>query len=329
MRNTQAVKVSIALATYNGEQYLKEQLESILNQSYLPFEVVIMDDASNDRTLEIAREFASKAPFQVIISSNNETLGYTKNFSNALSNCTGDIVLLCDQDDVWHENKIETIINFLTQNPKTQLAIHDLAFCDADLNLTGQTKLSRVSATSSPLMGYVTGMATAVRGPFLKACLPIPNNGVTHDLWLHSCAILFDVKSIIPTVLSLYRRHGNNVTNVNSLNSANKSTWLTLHLNSFKAADEIELINSRARCNHLINWLVNGKFERINNFQFDPTLIEKSLTCLKKDIQNIEDRLELRKLNRKKRFIPVIRHYFRGGYSTFSGFKSALKDLCI
>ena len=92
--------ISIALATYNGERYIEKQLDSIAQQTRLPNELIIFDDASNDTTADIIRNFSQNVPFLVRLDINQERLGSTRNFEKAIRVCNSDIIFLCDQDDV-------------------------------------------------------------------------------------------------------------------------------------------------------------------------------------------------------------------------------------
>ena len=100
------MRISLAMTTYNGEDYLEEQLESFLRQTRIPNELIVCDDGSRDSTLNILEAFQLKAPFPVMINRNVENLGYTKNFENALSKCSGELIFLSDQDDIWEANKV-------------------------------------------------------------------------------------------------------------------------------------------------------------------------------------------------------------------------------
>ena len=110
------MKVSIALCTYNGENFLEEQLSSIGQQTRLPDELIISDDDSTDSTVQIAEKFAAIAPFSVKISINTKRLGSTKNFERAISQCSGDIIFLSDQDDYWNPKKINLIVRVLEES---------------------------------------------------------------------------------------------------------------------------------------------------------------------------------------------------------------------
>lgn len=101
------VRISIAMATYNGEKYIGEQLDTLARQTLLPFELVVTDDGSTDRTLDIVKAFSGSAPFPVRVFQNPTRFGYEENFLKAASLCRGDVIAFCDQDDVWMDRKLE------------------------------------------------------------------------------------------------------------------------------------------------------------------------------------------------------------------------------
>jgi glycosyltransferase involved in cell wall biosynthesis len=107
---------SIVMATYNGEKYLSEQLDSFCKQSVLPDELVVSDDNSKDATKEIILNFAKTAPFKVLFVENNHNSGVVKNFENALKHAKGDIIFFSDQDDYWLSNKIEKYMSVFEEN---------------------------------------------------------------------------------------------------------------------------------------------------------------------------------------------------------------------
>ena len=106
------MNISIAMATYNGEKYIKEQLQSLSNQTSLPFELVVGDDGSTDATLDILKEFCAHAPFPVRIHQNQANLGFARNFLDTARRCKGDWIAFCDQDDVWLPDK-DNLFNFI------------------------------------------------------------------------------------------------------------------------------------------------------------------------------------------------------------------------
>src|SRR5688572_14133745 len=100
-------KFSVAMCTYNGARYLKEQLDSFTVQTRLPDELIVCDDGSSDETCQIVSTFAASAPFTVRLEVNQQTLGSTQNFAKAIQLCRGDLIALCDQDDVWLPGKLD------------------------------------------------------------------------------------------------------------------------------------------------------------------------------------------------------------------------------
>ena len=97
-------KISIAMATYNGERFLREQLDSLYNQTVEPYEVVISDDCSKDSTLKIAQEYQNRLNIKILSHTKNQ--GVNKNFEFAIRACAGDYIMICDQDDIWHPDKV-------------------------------------------------------------------------------------------------------------------------------------------------------------------------------------------------------------------------------
>ena len=123
--------VSIALALYNGEKYIAEQLKSILAQTYRELEIVVVDDASSDRSLELVRSF-SDGDSRVRVYKNEKNLGLVHNFLKAVSFCQGEYVGYSDQDDIWREDKVEILSGVLSKNPKNMLVYSDLELPEND-----------------------------------------------------------------------------------------------------------------------------------------------------------------------------------------------------
>src|SRR5689334_22293429 len=122
--------ISVALCTYNGSRYLKEQLDSIASQTRRPDEVVIRDDVSADNTVKIAQQFAETVPFPVHIHRNPENLGSTRNFESAIEACRGEIIALSDQDDVWESQKLERIETEFAADPGLGTVFSDAVLTD-------------------------------------------------------------------------------------------------------------------------------------------------------------------------------------------------------
>ena len=126
--------VSIAMCTYNGEKYIEEQIESILNQSYKNLEIIICDDNSTDNTTKLIESYI-KVDSRIKIFRNKQNLGFIKNFEKAISLCNGEYIALSDQDDIWKLNKIELYLKKIKDNI---LIYSDLDMIDENGNLIGK-----------------------------------------------------------------------------------------------------------------------------------------------------------------------------------------------
>lgn len=126
------MKVSVALCTYNGEKFLVEQLESILNQTVSVAEIIVCDDCSSDSTQKILTEYFQKYPTLFRIFINEINLGSNKNFEKAISKTTGDYIFLADQDDIWRKDKVELILKIFSENSKIEGVFSNANFIDED-----------------------------------------------------------------------------------------------------------------------------------------------------------------------------------------------------
>lgn len=124
------MKLSVALCTYNGEKYISEQLDSILNQNLEVNEIIIVDDCSSDSTLSILEKYASLHPV-IKVYRNHNTLGYLKNFEKSINLCSGDIVFLSDQDDIWLKEKTQRMYNLFTSHSHISCIVSDLKLVNA------------------------------------------------------------------------------------------------------------------------------------------------------------------------------------------------------
>src|SRR5215510_9347897 len=136
-------KVSIALCTYNGAKYLPQLLDSYLAQSRLPDEVVVCDDRSQDETVAILDGFAARAPFSMRLLVNDQNIGSTKNFEKAISLCSGDIIFLSDQDDVWAPSKIEEMVRAFDADQAIGMVVSNAELVDETLRPLGVTLFDR------------------------------------------------------------------------------------------------------------------------------------------------------------------------------------------
>ena len=125
------MKVSVALCTYNGEKYIEQQLNSILNQNYPVEEIQIGDDGSSDKTIDIIDSFRKKFD-RLYLTINERRLGPLKNFENTIKRCRGQYICLADQDDIWYPEKLETVIPILERNDRIQACFSNAGLIDAE-----------------------------------------------------------------------------------------------------------------------------------------------------------------------------------------------------
>ncbi|TKC55814.1 glycosyltransferase family 2 protein [Pedobacter hiemivivus] len=207
--------ISIALCTYNGENYLIEQLDSLVFQDYPNLELIVVDDCSSDNTLEILRPYATKYPF-IHIYQNENNLGYVKNFEKAISLCNGEYIALADQDDLWNLNKIRT----LYQNIGNHILVyHDSAF----VNERGESMGKKMSDIINLYKGHdfrpflfrncVSGHAMLFRRALIPHILPF-NKSYFHDHWIAFVATNHGGIGLITKCLVNYRQHDNASTDI-------------------------------------------------------------------------------------------------------------------
>jgi len=211
-----APAISVAMATYQGERYLRAQLDSIAAQTLQPLELVITDDGSVDRTLEIAQDFAKTVPFPVRVSPNETRLRYADNFLRAASLCEGDLIACCDQDDLWKPEKLRTCAEPFS-NPSVLLVLH-AAQTFSDSNPLGHhfpavpEKRILVSGESDPFANR-PGFAMVVRRSLVTLATQVtrPPSLYSHDHWFWFLASSAGSIATLPEVLTLYRQHEANV----------------------------------------------------------------------------------------------------------------------
>lgn len=215
--------VSVAMATYNGGRFLKEQLDSIARQSYPPDELVVCDDGSADETVEILEEFAVDAPFPVRIHRNEVRLGFGNNFLRATSYCGSDLIAFCDQDDVWLEDKLLRCVSHFA-DPRCRLVVHSSAVVSESLRPLGRNFPSLASLRairSSKIVPWLEppGFAMVFTADLLRMVdiFDRPHNCQTVGLVMpHDTFVSFlasAVGGIVPLAepLVLYRQHGSSV----------------------------------------------------------------------------------------------------------------------
>lgn len=202
--------ISVCIATYNGEKYIKEQLDSILMQIGQNDEIIISDDGSKDDTLGIIEKIADP---RVKVFINQGIHGFTHNFENALNNANGDYIFLSDQDDIWMNNKVEIVMKELK---KVDFVVHDCITVNSNFDIISGSRFSDFNVKGGfirhLLKSRFLGCCMAFRRDVLLASLPFPKRDdlVEHDIWIAALSFKYFTYSLIAVPLIYYRRHGNN-----------------------------------------------------------------------------------------------------------------------
>lgn len=199
------MKISVCMATYNGELYIRKQLHSILSQIGKNDEVIISDDGSIDETISIVESFADN---RIQIINNKRIKGPVLNFENALINSAGEIIYLADQDDIWEINKIRVMTEYLHK--------HDMVICDAILiDNNGEVIKDSFYKLRNSGTGFLKnlfkntylGCCMAFNRKILEKSLPFPSNIPMHDIWLGMIGELFGTTFFCKEKLVYFRRH--------------------------------------------------------------------------------------------------------------------------
>ncbi|WP_106916899.1 glycosyltransferase [Chryseobacterium aurantiacum] len=214
---------SVALCTYNGETYIAEQLESILSQTKPVHEIIICDDGSTDDTLKILSDYADRYPTIIKVYLNPENLGYVGNFEKAMNLCSGDLVFLCDQDDRWYSQKIETITEIFKSHTTVDIVCHNVKLFGEmikgseettywDLDGIKQQNFIQPQDIIKRILyqgNIFPGMSMAIRNTFLKKNLPLKkiNPVIIHDYELLLLASDKEAVWMEKAVLGEYRIH--------------------------------------------------------------------------------------------------------------------------
>jgi glycosyltransferase involved in cell wall biosynthesis len=233
--------VSVVLCTYNGSLYVKEQILSILSQSYPVHELLVFDDGSTDDTVAIIEEIATGNPV-IRIFKNGKNIGFNRNFEQALLAASGDVIAPADQDDIWLADKIKRMME-VWRAECPLIYCHSLAFRGDVPAHPVVNPVFRYYKGKDPrkifMRNLVSGHALMIRRSFLPLVLSF-KEGVTYDWWMAIVASYNGGVQYLEEALVLHRIHDNNVTHKNNLNAQQQvqlqKDVLKLHLKGFMDA---------------------------------------------------------------------------------------------
>lgn len=330
--------ISVVLATFNGERYLGEQLESLLRQTQLPDEVVVVDDSSVDSTPDMLADFARSARFPVRLIEFPEHLGTLAAFEEGLRTATGEILVICDQDDRWRPEKIAVLAQRMAERPDAMLAFSDAVLIDSDGEALSRSRW-RVSGfgprewtqmVHDPLgqmlaRQVVSGCTAAIRRALVPVLLPFPTDlhpaldNMMYDRWISLVAAAAAAVLTVPERLVEYRIHSEQQIGIPALPVRRVAPKTALHVGQFRSGGNARLGRSQYHAAH-----VREIAKRISVYGFDSGDSMLRLRLAEEHLQTrgaLEDR-------RRRRTRSVGRHLLdEDGYRRFSlGLSTAVAD---
>lgn len=225
MKNTG--KISVAIATYNGEAYITEQIQSILQQTVLPDEILVSDDGSKDNTLDAVRQLIPQAQgvgVDIVIRTDNPRHGIGGNFEWAITHCTGAYIFICGQDDIWLPEKVESVMDVFAQHPEAYMVCHRLTLVDDSgmtlKNMRPNSIFERYDFQENQIIKVerkdflepavsnvlISGPAVCISSALAEKAMPIPVFNA-EDYWLQFCAVAEDRLFYLHKALTKYRIH--------------------------------------------------------------------------------------------------------------------------
>ena len=202
------MKLSVCIATYNGEKYIQEQLLSILHQLDKNDEVIVSDDSSSDRTIEIIKAFKDE---RVIIYPNQKFRNPALNFENAIKKSSGDIIFLSDQDDIWEDDKVNVMRKYLLDY---DLVLSDCRIIDSENKVIGDSffeiRGSHKGVVNNLYKNSYIGCCMAFRKSLMDVFIPFPKGIYMHDWWIGITSEIYGKVFFCEDKLVRYRRHENN-----------------------------------------------------------------------------------------------------------------------
>jgi len=316
------------MCTYNGAEFLPAQLESIASQIRRPDEIVISDDGSTDETQSVITDFADKSSLPIAVHTNMQNVGSVKNFERAIELCTGDIIALSDQDDVWREDRLQLIETTFNKNPNAGLVFSDAEIVDEKLNSLGRRMWDEVGfdnhkrkllangrALDVLITGWtVTGATMAFRSNYKSLALPVPTNiQMIHDGWIAlTVAAVADVVAIEEPLIKYRQHERQQIGAPTRLSKAPQATTL----------EALKRSNPSTELHTILETLEQRLLDHRNAFD-----CRKALAFAGDYARHLDARANLpqRRLNR----VPtILRELLAWRYHEYAnGFKSAAKDL--
>lgn len=317
---------SIALCTYNGERFLEAQLQSLVAQTRHPTELVVFDDGSTDRTVQILESFVQSSPFPVRLHRNPSRLGASANFAAAVAACTGDVIFFCDQDDLWEPDKIEVMMSAFTQSPPPAFVFSDADMCDqtgrslgyrlwSSVGLVGRLRRQFEAGGALRVLlrqNVVTGATLAFDARYRPLILPIDRQWM-HDGWTALLLSAVAGARAVDRPLVRYRQHADQ-----SIGAARRSLYQQ-YLNA-KAMDRAVFAEQANQFEAAL-----ARLQEQTDYQVSSVVIAE----LQQKIRHSRRRSAIRQ-RQIGRILPALAELFSLRYRRYSlGWKSFAQDLLL
>jgi len=291
-------KIAILLAVYNGEPYLKAQLDSILNQSYKNWKLYIRDDSSTDNSVQIINEYVSQFTDKIqLINDDNGNLGSCNNFFKLIEYAKNfDYYMLADQDDIWYKDKIEVSINKMIEienkiGPFKPILLHtDLEVVDEKSEKISQSfwnyQKMDIKIGNLPykllLQNIVTGCTVIFNNQLKEKLHTLPKNVIVHDWWIALVASVFGKVEVIESPTIKYRQHASNVAGAKNVNLKHFINRL-MRLNEVKQGLKNSVLQAKIFIEIYGNQMDTNQFKMFSDFSnlFEYNWLQRRIILLK------------------------------------------------
>ncbi|SEQ24226.1 Glycosyl transferase family 2 [Lachnospiraceae bacterium RM5] len=310
--------VTVVMATFNGERYLREQIDSLITQTVSPKKIIVIDDHSSDQTVSLLHELLDNCPIPNMIIEHEMNKGVSKSFQDGIELSSTDYIMICDQDDVWDSRKIELCLKVMSS--EDAMVVCNAEIVDNNLKSKEMTMFEyirlpirfsgdmiRLSPEKMLRMSlkrnYVTGMCMMIRADLAKKAMPAPSS-MTYDTWISWVVSSYGSVVFLNKTLVLYRQHNNNV------------------IGTQKSKEELS------------NYYQHRHKDKINQYRKYMSLVEErnSVSLIEKDALQAakfyKQRLDMDSYSVFKGVKVIFVNLIKGNYRKFtpSGIKEVLKD---